>query len=316
MVHALGWSADGSPGTGSLREFAVGAVMQHFPKTLNRIPGKDFRLPTNAELDALAAFQLSLGRQEEIDLAEMNFADPNVQAGKNLFNSNNNNNRCSFCHNNAGANVAEGFNDNFATNVARLPDAPARLMDPTIPGDGGFDKEPNFEVSGIAADFRGNGTMNVPPLVEAADSGPFFHNNSAATIEDAVHFYTTTTFSGPPPALPFDFSGAQINQVAAFLRALNALENIRSSNLYSEQAQREVQKLARQTVKLVVAETEDALQVLTDGPLDLSPDAVDLLEEALDLEMEADKTAAARQRNPLLQQAAALKNEARDLILE
>jgi hypothetical protein len=153
--------------------------------------------------------------------------------------------------------------------------------------------------------------MNVPPLIEAADSGPFFHNNSVETIEDAVRFYTKTTFS----ATPFLLNGDQINQVAAFLRALNALENIRSSNLYSEQAQREVQKLARQTVRLVVAETEDALQVLTDGPLDLSPNAVDLLEETLDLEMEADKTAAARQRNPLLQQAAALKNDARDLIL-
>jgi hypothetical protein len=62
VVQATGWSADGAPGDGSLHSFATGAVTQHFPKTLNRIPGQDFRLPTQAELDAMAAFQLSLGR--------------------------------------------------------------------------------------------------------------------------------------------------------------------------------------------------------------------------------------------------------------
>ena len=56
-----GWSGDGAPDDGSLRSFAIGAVIQHFTKTLNRVAGVDFRLPTARELDALAAFQLSLG---------------------------------------------------------------------------------------------------------------------------------------------------------------------------------------------------------------------------------------------------------------
>ena len=70
-----GWSGDGSPVDlevdpelrGTLRDFAVGAVVQHFPKTLNRKDGEDFRLPTDLELDAMEAFQLSLGRQEDFD---------------------------------------------------------------------------------------------------------------------------------------------------------------------------------------------------------------------------------------------------------
>jgi hypothetical protein len=66
LTHVTGWSGDGSPATGSLREFAIGAVRQHFPKTLAREEGVDFRLPTERELDALEAFQLSLGRPEEI----------------------------------------------------------------------------------------------------------------------------------------------------------------------------------------------------------------------------------------------------------
>src|SRR5881409_4229459 len=41
-----GWSGDGAPGDGSLRSFATGAVIQHVTKTLHRIPGVDFRLPT------------------------------------------------------------------------------------------------------------------------------------------------------------------------------------------------------------------------------------------------------------------------------
>ena len=59
-----GWSGDGAPGDGSLRSFATGAVIQHFPKTLARVPGIDFRLPSDEELDALEAFQLSLGNAE------------------------------------------------------------------------------------------------------------------------------------------------------------------------------------------------------------------------------------------------------------
>ena len=63
-----GWSGDGAPGDGSLRSFAVGAVIQHFTKTTDRIASVDFRLPTDDELDALEAFQLSLGRQLELEL--------------------------------------------------------------------------------------------------------------------------------------------------------------------------------------------------------------------------------------------------------
>ncbi|MGH2571189.1 MAG: c-type cytochrome, partial [bacterium] len=53
----LGWSGDGSPGDGSLRSFAIGAVIQHFTKSTDRIAGVDFRLPTEEELEAMEAFQ-------------------------------------------------------------------------------------------------------------------------------------------------------------------------------------------------------------------------------------------------------------------
>jgi hypothetical protein len=78
-----GWSGDGAPGDQSLRSFATGAVIQHFTKTTNRIPGVDFRLPTDEELDALEAFQLSLGRTEELELPlhAVDVAQPVLDAG-------------------------------------------------------------------------------------------------------------------------------------------------------------------------------------------------------------------------------------------
>ena len=130
-MHALGWTADGSPEDGSLRQFAVGAVVQHLTKTLNRVEGVDFRLPTKAELDALEAFQRSLGRQEEVDLAALTFLDDAAQRGKDLFEGVGVNRSCTKCHANAGANVVddenpdEGFNDNFDTGTRQLGTGPA-----------------------------------------------------------------------------------------------------------------------------------------------------------------------------------------------
>jgi hypothetical protein len=121
-VHALGWSGDGAPGTGSLREFAIGAIVQHFPKTLAREPGVDFRLPTGEELDALEAYMMSVGRRKDVDLAAMTFADERVERGKLLFNNEDevDDRSCSACHADAGANNGDGFNRNFDTGTRLL----------------------------------------------------------------------------------------------------------------------------------------------------------------------------------------------------
>jgi hypothetical protein len=243
----------------------------------------------------------------------MSFTTAATRTGKDLFNGIGTNRGCSFCHSNAGANDADGFNRNFATNGANLADTPARQFDPAIPGDGGFDSGPEFELPGMAISFFGNTTMNTASLVETADTAPFFHNNSAETIEDAVRFYTTPAFD---PEDPFQLDEIQVDQVAAFLRALNALENIRSSNAYSLQARRARTSFAGQTTALAVADTTDAIEVLTGGPLELYPEAVGLLSEALELELAARSILEADLRNALLRRAEALKNEARATILE
>jgi cytochrome c peroxidase len=324
ITHATGWSGDGSPGRkpedpqgGSLRNFAKGAVIQHFTKSPNRIAGVDFRLPEPDELAAMEAFQLSLDRQAEIDItpAALSFTDDFVNTGRDLFISAPTRKRtgsCNFCHNNAGATTAftDRVNSNFATGANRLANAPACLPGFKAPFDGGFGVLPatvvaRAEVCGKGpkggpkafSTSQGDMTTNTPPLIEAADTPPFFHNNSAAKIEDAVAFYTSDIFQASPGSAggggAFVLSKEQINQIAAFLRALNVLENIRSSNEYDRRAT-QAGDPAREApaeflVELAIAETTDAIQVLTGGPVQLFPGtlAVQLLQEARELERQA-----------------------------
>jgi len=223
-----GWSGDGAPGDGSLRSFATGAVIQHFTKTLNRISGVDFRLPTDDELDALEAFQLSLGRQNDLTLP-LPLKGTVAKRGQEIF-LDNSLGKCNLCHVNAGATAFLGGknlgNANFNTGVENLPDQPARLTNESVPADDGLGTP-------------GDNTFNVPPLVEAASSGPFFHNNSIETIEGAVAFYDGESFNNSPAGRflanldpegnSIELDGTQIVSVAAFLRVLNSIENIRQT---------------------------------------------------------------------------------------
>jgi len=264
-----GWSGDGSPGDGSLRSFAVGAVIQHFPLTTNRIAGVDFRLPTDAELDALEAFQLSLGRQTELSLP-LPLKGTVAARGQEIF-MDRTMGKCNACHFNAGANGDPGLfgadagNLNFNTGVEALPDQPADLTGELVPDDDGLGSP-------------GTGEFNTPTVVEAADTGPFFHNNSVETIEAAVAFYNGNAFnSSPAGQLIIGATGSGINldatqvvAVAAFLRVINALENVRASSSLLDDAYPDFAiSPERQTTLLRRAtfEAEDAVQVLTGASL-------------------------------------------------
>jgi mono/diheme cytochrome c family protein len=271
-----GWSGDGAPGDGSLRSFAIGAVIQHFTKTLNRVAGVDFRLPTDAELDALEAFQLSLGRQADLALP-LTLMGTVAKRGQEIF-LDNSLGKCNICHRNAGANLADGNNANFNTGVEDLPDQPARLTGGKVPRDDGFGRP-------------GDGTFNTPPLVEAADTGPFFHNNAIQTIEGAVGFYNGQAFNNSPSGkflastdpngVGIRLDATQVVAVAAFLRVINALDNIRLSNELL--AQSEAVSLfegteAKRLLRRAAGETDDSIAVLAGGGL--HPEAVAQLNEA------------------------------------
>lgn len=276
----IGWSGDGAPGDGSLRSFAIGAVIQHFTKTLNRVPGVDFRLPADEELDALEAFMLSLGRQQDLTLPLL-LKGTVPKRGQEIF-LDDSLGKCNICHANAGANASRGGqnlgNANFNTGVESLPDQPADLTGELVPPDDGFGTP-------------GDSTFNVPPLVEAADSGPFFHNNAIETIEGAVAFYDGESFNNSPAGrflasidpggVGIEIDGTQIVAVAAFLRVLNALENTRQSiALLDSSAQKGFfqRKESNAMLKRAREETDDSIIVLSDAGL--HPDAVAHLKKA------------------------------------
>ena len=108
----LGWGNDGPP----LRDFALVAIAQHAPTTLGRTPGVDFRVPTDEELDALVAYQLSLGRQEDFDLPTLELKSTLATSGKTLYLDSGNlfepgHKNCNGCHFNGGGSAGMSFND-------------------------------------------------------------------------------------------------------------------------------------------------------------------------------------------------------------
>jgi hypothetical protein len=217
-----GWGGDGAPGLGTLRDFQTGAITQHYTNTLARVSGTDFVQATPAELDAILAFLGTIGRTSELDLPMVSLSDAGAEAGRVTFVAS----RCNGCHHNAGANNAAGINRNFDTGVEN-----ARISGIGTPVDGGFGAGTalNHDTNGDGIlDSIGNGTFNTPPLIEAADTGPWFHTNAfGPTIEDAIAFYTTSTFAASPSGggVAIPFTATDVASVGRFLRVLNASMN-------------------------------------------------------------------------------------------
>ncbi len=298
-----GWSGDGAPGDGSLRSFATGAVIQHFTKTTRRIANVDFRLPTDEELDALEAFQLSLGRQTDLNLP-LRLKGVVAARGQEIF-LDNTLGKCNACHLNAGANADPAIfgpgagNMNFDTGVENLLDQPADLTGELVPPDDGF---------GVP----GDGEFNTPPVVEAADTGPFFHNNSVETIEGAVAFYNGDAFTNSPAGqLLVGATGSGINldatqvvAVAAFLRVINVLENLRGSMDLLNQAVQSTGLSNRRIENLINRarhENEDAIEVLSGGGL--HPNAAIFLQNSSHLIRQAQAATDTELRNRYVREA-------------
>jgi hypothetical protein len=375
-MEMTGWSGDGAPGGSTLREFCTGAVIQHFTKTLARKAGKDFRLPNDDELDALEAFQLSLGRQADPVLMadnssglmlkndpavdDTNFAGFDVIKGKAVFINGSGLDeffaqasklgKCITCHFNAGATSGRhlqvpprpeiGMNRNVATGAEffLLPDGSDRHVALNIPVDGGFGRV-NRSVNVLGPNLSdnascpppptgdggtspsptcctapsptcgiGDGRFNSPPLIEAADTPPFFHNNAFNTIEEAVAFYNSPLFNQGRGVNEIHLLPEQITQIATLLRVLNALENIRSAIQLEDTALSANFGRAKKSLGVAVAELEDAIQVLRDGgdpdlPGGLYPLAVaDLMDAEGSIE-NAINTPNTQARNELINEA-------------
>ncbi|WAR45247.1 hypothetical protein [Methylomonas rapida] len=346
FANATGWSGDGAPGSGSLREFTLGAVAQHMPKRMSRMAGVDFRLPTEDELDAVEAYTLSLGRSKDYPVYQLSFNDPLIEAGKDLFDTKvsvcadgsaqkknapycpdgapvvqGTTANCNGCHQNAGGRSSStNANPTRNTGIEQMKIHPARLLKPDMAYDGGFGTEP--AVCGPDGEVcYGDGRFNTPPLIEAADTAPFFHNNAVSTLEEAIAAYNSDAFNTSPGSLSkgldrkVKLDSTQVVAVASFLRAINALENIRLSDQLDKQAQRVGNNAtARELARLAGEESKDAIQVLKEGVLGNNWKAVQKLEKAANYQQLAQLAPAKVLRNSLINRALAEKQEARALI--
>jgi hypothetical protein len=129
-------------------------------------------------------------------------------------------------------------------------------------------------------------------VVEAADTGPFFHNNAIETIEGSVAFYDGEAFNNSPSGRALaqadpqgkgiELDGTQIVAIAAFLRVINALENIRQSTELLVEASGHKGFFQHGRTKTLLDRTmpeiRDSIRVLTGGGL--HPLAVAHIEEA------------------------------------
>jgi hypothetical protein len=294
VVERTGWGGDG-PGDGSLRSFLAGAVEQHFTKNLARRPGIDFRVPTSLEADLALAFQLALGRLNELDLNQVNIFDPDANEGRRIF-LDPLRGRCNICHVNAGANFID-------TGKNRNIDSGTRLVGASLTvgvfngigiSDAGFGgrglAQPNVDVVGAGfPNGFGNLTFSPPPLIEAADTGPFFHNNlritsqgDPRTIEQGILFYvddfTADAFgrSAGGAALQarfgtrLDLQPLEVSALGRFLRVLNGALNLDMARQRLEAAMTLVNRfhdtradIQRRLMELAVEEIDDALVVIS-----------------------------------------------------
>jgi len=198
-----------------LQTFATGAVMQHFPKTLNRQVGVDFRLPTADELAAMEAFMKSVFLPADQNFALERFVTTTAQRrGSDLFFGQA---KCFNCHNGNVLDEATaalgGGNRNFNTGVVnQLINLENR---PENPGGGAFPSE-----------AHGLREFNTPPLIGIRRTAPFFHDHSAATLHDAVAFYDGGAFNSSPAAAlvgGIQLTTAQMDDLTAFLDSLDEL---------------------------------------------------------------------------------------------
>ncbi|MCI0538195.1 MAG: hypothetical protein L0Z50_23560, partial [Verrucomicrobiales bacterium] len=225
-----------------LQSFAANAVRQHFTRSLNRVQDVDFRVPTSEELDAMATFQnsLTLPANENFDEAnrfERFLTNDAQRRGRdNFFGIS----KCSVCHGGKTLSHSDGrfgttggVNESFNTGVAQQSIN-------TIQG------LPTEQGVSQAANTR---RFNVPGLVGAQRTAPFFHANSSPDLTSAIVFYDTADFIGSPAATQVGggFAGGlslgNIADMVAFLQAVGeepfgapTILGTRSGNTVSDNA--------------------------------------------------------------------------------
>jgi len=223
----------------------------------------------------VALFMRELGRKNDINLSAVAFSDVGADTGRLRFLAVG----CNGCHVNAGANASfgGGGNRNFNTGVEAARNTGLN----GFPIDGGF-----LALPANANGSFGDQTFNSTPLIEAADTGPFFHTDttvsgavafnasSANTIEQATAFYTTPAFANSPSGggAPLAMNATDITNIGRFLRAVNAVFNIQMAakrltgsrgigNAFGNGTALQLAK-QKELIVLAIVEIDDAIAVI------------------------------------------------------
>ena len=171
-----------SGSVGSLEAFVTGAVTQHFPRTLARNSGgsdPDFRLPTSDELGVMFVFLRAQDFPPGNDPNKFNLSRFVVTAAQQRgFNDFFGAAKCSFCHTGPIL-TSEGLFDtgvvNQTINSAAVDNLPCEPANPC-----------------------GSRAFSIRQLFNIANLGPFFHDGSAATLQDVLAFYNSSNFANSP----------------------------------------------------------------------------------------------------------------------
>jgi cytochrome c peroxidase len=197
-----------------LQSFAANHVRQHFTRSLGRVPGVDFRVPTTEELDALAAFQNSLTLPANENFDESNrfdrFLTNNTQRlGRDVFLGS----ACNACHGGKTLSQSDGrfgttagVNESFDTGVMR---SVINVAD-GLPTEQGVGQPPNTR------------RFNVPSLIGLKRTAPFFHENSVIGLDGVFNFYDSLFFINSPAAAQIGgiFFGPNTTAITEFLQAV------------------------------------------------------------------------------------------------
>ena len=197
----------------TVSQVTIGATKQHFTKNIGgdpdnipRVTGVDFRLATQEELDAMEAFQLStfVPQRQDFDLNRFLTTDAQRRGRELFFGAA----KCSQCHGGTvlsdatdalvaalGEPRGGGKNLSFNTGVVNLPI--------NFGDNGGFGPLPKIGV-GEPENTR---KFSTPSLFNVRNTAPFFHDNSVATLREAVAFYDSVQFNQSPSVGPVDLGG-------------------------------------------------------------------------------------------------------------
>ena len=292
-AESTGWSGDGAPSsgtnasgvpmTGRLADFTNGAINQHFTRSLNRVIGTDFRQATEPEGQAVATFMRQLGRLNEISLnASPSATRTPTRAASRFINS-----------------LLQHLSQQRRRQRQRhrtRTSSPAWRARATPPSPASRSTAASARPAGDRPSRSATPRSTRRRVIEAADSGPFFHTDtqvinsndpaqntdSAQTIEHAVALLQLgrNSSSASPPT--------EIANVARFLRAINAVFNIQMAsnriigarnmgNALGNVAR--VDRMQRRLAQMTLFELDDAVRVLS-GVANLNPAQADRVRTA------------------------------------